>query len=70
MFERLAYVLISVAKFYFVADINECTINDGNCSCSGINPCTAMCNNTVGSFECLCNDGYILDIDGLTCIGN
>ena len=26
-----------------------------------------MCNNTDGSFHCLCNDGYTLSEDGRTC---
>ena len=54
----------------FVIDLDECAINYGNCSCNGISPCTAMCDNTVGSYECSCEQGYILDDDGLTCIGN
>ena len=28
-----------------------------------------MCTNTQGSFECSCNSGYTLSVDGTTCIG-
>ena len=32
-------------------------------------PCNQECNNTVGSFECICLDGYFLDNDTATCYG-
>uniref|UniRef100_A0A3B4Y3I0 EGF-like domain-containing protein n=1 Tax=Seriola lalandi dorsalis TaxID=1841481 RepID=A0A3B4Y3I0_SERLL len=38
-------------------DINEC-IN---------NHCQFTCNNTVGSFACLCPQGFHLETDGTTC---
>ena len=42
-------------------DIDEClTANHG---------CTQTCDNTVGSYECCCLDGYELDSDNYTCIG-
>ena len=42
-------------------DINECDDNNGGCS--------QLCNNTEGSYVCLCNSGYVLDSDGKTCLG-
>ena len=42
-------------------DINECDESNGGCSHN--------CNNTEGSFECSCRDGYILDSEGKTCSG-
>ena len=44
----------------FVLDINEC---------EPVSPChaNATCNNTDGSFNCTCNDGYTGD--GFTCDG-
>ena len=42
-------------------DINEC--EDGNGGCSEI------CNNTEGSFECSCPNGYKLNSNGVTCSG-
>ena len=42
-------------------DINECTINNGGC--------VQLCTNTLGSYNCSCNSGYILDIDELNCTG-
>ncbi|XP_066275435.1 uncharacterized protein [Branchiostoma lanceolatum] len=40
-------------------DIDECATNNGGCSMN--------CNNTIGSFECFCADGYVLDGDGVSC---
>ena len=42
-------------------DVNECNESNGGCS--------HICNNTEGSFECSCSDGYELDSDGATCLG-
>ena len=47
--------------FYLCIDIDECSSGQANCS--------QMCNNTVGSYVCLCNDSYTLDLDQHTCIG-
>ena len=41
------------------SDVNECANNSGGCN--------QVCNNTDGSFHCLCNDGYTLSEDGRTC---
>jgi len=43
-------------------DINECTLEIDNCDPN------AWCENTIGSFECFCNNGY--SGDGLNCTGN
>ncbi|XP_019645245.1 PREDICTED: fibropellin-3-like [Branchiostoma belcheri] len=42
-------------------DINECSPNNGR------GPCEQLCTNTDGSFTCSCNDGYVLNQDGLHC---
>ena len=44
----------------FLVDINEC--------CLGVHICASLgnggqCNNTIGSFECLCRDGYNMTMD-------
>ena len=44
-----------------ITDINECAFNKGNCS--------QVCLNTIGSYSCICTDGYILNVDGKTCSG-
>ena len=31
--------------------------------------CEHICENTIGSFKCSCNDGYELNKDGLSCDG-
>ena len=43
------------------SDINECdTINGG---------CEQICTNTIGSFACSCEPGYLLDGNGFNCTG-
>ena len=43
------------------SDISECNKENGNCS--------QGCNNTIGSYQCYCEDGYTLDSDEHTCNG-
>ena len=45
----------------FHPDIDECTVETDDCS--------QICINTVGSFDCDCNTGFVLDSDGSTCNG-
>ena len=47
---------------YLRLDIDECAIKTDNCSLH------AICNNTEGSFNCSCKDGFIGD--GVNCTGN
>ena len=44
-----------------VLDVDECD--------AGISGCNHNCTNTVGSYVCSCDEGYELDSNGLTCIG-
>ena len=47
---------------YYTADINECEVGAANCAPD------ATCVNTLGSFECQCNEGFVGD--GRTvCVG-
>ena len=46
--------------FRFLDD-NECLVNNGGCA--------HICDNEVGSFTCRCTDGYVLDVDNLSCNG-
>ena len=55
------YVTVYISIIYSNIDIDECTNNTDNC--------TQTCRNTVGSFTCGCNDGYLLEGDGTTCNG-
>ncbi len=41
--------------------MDECATAKGDCD--------HICNNKPGSFECSCNDGYILGRDGKNCTG-
>lgn len=37
--------------------------------CAESMPCDQVCQNRDGSFNCSCNDGYLLDTNGRTCNG-
>ena len=42
--------------YWLMTDIDECDHNNGGCG--------DTCHNTVGSFYCTCDDGYLLQSDG------
>ena len=42
-------------------DDDECLLGTSNCS--------QLCDNTPGSFNCLCRAGFSLSQDGITCDG-
>lgn len=46
---------------YFIVDIDECTINSHSCHAE------AWCQNTNGSYECACKQGFYGD--GYDCVG-
>ena len=46
-------------NFQFYTDIDECSVNSGGCE--------HTCVNTVGSFRCMCDEGYTLSGDERTC---
>ena len=54
-------VFLKFLLFYY-SDINECNLN--------ISGCSQECFNTVGSYYCDCDDGYLLGSDNHTCTGN
>ena len=62
-------VIVSISSSYIQSlilcsicpDIDECAAETDDCS--------QTCTNNDGSFICGCNGGYILDIDGFTCLG-
>ena len=49
------------ALVFLCVDVDECAGGTSNCS--------QLCNNTLGSYECSCNIGYMLDSNGFTCSG-
>lgn len=55
--------LIYEPKLMIHADIDEC--NDELLSCRGSG---YICNNSIGSFQCSCNAGYV-KLDEQTCQG-
>ena len=46
------------AGLWWVSDVNECA--------QGLDDCPYACNNTIGSFDCICGPGT--EGDGVTCI--
>ena len=55
-------ILITVFACYVVqTDINECWTSNGGCP--------QMCQNTAGSYLCLCYNGYALDVRTEACNG-
>ena len=54
-------IIIILLFFNILSDIDECAVGMGGCAHN--------CNNTIGSFECSCRDGYELEEDGKTCRG-
>ena len=51
---------ISILTFP-LKDVDECGEDIDNCS--------QNCSDTLGSYQCICNDGYTLDSDEHTCNG-
>ena len=61
MIPLIKRVRLDTSIFLFFSDINECTgERDG---------CEHFCRNTIGSYYCICRDGYYLHQDGKTCLG-
>ena len=57
-------VTVSTHTIYcssFLLDINECVDSNGGCH--------QLCNDTDGSYECSCYEGYQLVPDDITCEG-
>lgn len=52
---------VSMLGFSFPIDTNECTRNTGMCE--------DTCENTEGSYFCVCNNGRALTADGHNCTG-
>lgn len=44
------------------SDVDECSIQRGLCR-------NGQCINTVGTFQCVCNEGFELTLDGRLCAG-
>ena len=57
--KTVTYVIVT--NLCMFSDIDECSY--------GTDSCSQICTNTVGSFICGCNSGYVLDSDGVTCNG-
>ena len=53
--------LCLVRNYVTHLDINECSSDNGGCA--------HQCNNTVGSYDCLCNTGFSLSSNRHYCSG-
>ena len=60
-FISVLQLVITSKHFATFPDINECASSNGGCA--------QVCTNSVGSFQCSCNSGYTLNVDGRTCSG-
>lgn len=61
----------SFACLHLIIDVDECLVNNGGCRCDEkLNGCSATCSNVAGSFTCVCEEGYYLEVDGVTCNSN
>ena len=58
----MMHIIRYLFSLFFLQDIDECDNENSNCS--------QFCNNTIGSYQCYCEDGYRLDSDEHTCNGN
>lgn len=52
--------LLCIQFLIFILDIDECAV---------VNDCQQICENTIGSYECRCMDGFTLKDDGKNCTG-
>ena len=68
------HAIVAKPNYIIYTDVDECQNNFGGCSCEPNIPpeagCFSQCNNTMGSYHCICTQGYVLEYDGLTCQGN
>ena len=54
-------MIVAINHFLSFSDVNECSGNHG---------CSHGCQNTVGSYQCTCPNGYSLSSNQRTCAGN
>ena len=59
--KTIILLLLCIADNTFLPDVDECALD--------IDGCDQGCNNTVGSFNCTCMEGYVLNEDGFSCDG-
>ena len=45
-----------------------CAVDLDECA-SGLHDCAHLCYNTNGSYLCDCREGYYVDLDGHSCVG-
>ena len=46
---------------YSFLDMDECRL--------GTYKCAHTCHNSIGSYICTCDSGFIINMDGKTCVG-
>lgn len=59
----MIYATIGNCVFYY------CTFIDIN-ECNSYHECEQICQNLPGTFECACEEGYFLQVDGKQCAGS
>ena len=58
---NIIFILCILMDGFLSLDIDECLTSNGGCE--------HRCNNSIGSIECSCFDGFRLDSNGLNCSG-
>ena len=58
---KIIVVHVLQLLIFFLKDINECAVNNGDCE--------QLCNNSIGSYWCSCLTGYTLDTNNMNCSG-
>ena len=48
----------------------HCLADNDECSSNTTNNCSQICDNNLGSYTCDCDSGFILNVDGRSCIGD
>ena len=62
MLENGSKALKQYLQFASISDIDECV--------TGTNGCNQTCTNTIGSYECSCDEGYMINAtDAHACDG-
>ena len=62
MLNKQKQFILCLFNIFFLIDEDECAKNNGGCQQS--------CNNTIGSYMCFCNDGFVLHENLHDCKGN
>ena len=61
------YIII-ILKYSYIHEYIFTLVDVDECS-DGTHDCSQTCTNTIASYTCGCNTGFLLETDGITCSG-